>query len=206
MILIGLSLVIALGALLLALAPLSAGERVLVLTRDLARDDPLERSALVVIEVPEAARPLDALDPEAPLPPRWPGEAVRAGTILSESVLAGSALGRSLAEGESLVSIALDPTHLPPLEAGDSADLWGFPENCDTHGCSATLVSSGARISSVNVGEAPSWSSSDVVRIDLIVDTTQTDEVLGHAGTGTLSVALTSLPSPARGDHHRRTP
>lgn len=195
-ILVGLALITALSALVMSLSPFNSDPSVLVLRRDLARGDPLDRSAVMTVRVPAPARPRDALDVNAALPAHWPGEPVKTGTILSESVISGSALGRSLSPGQALVSVSLDPTQVPPLEAGDYVDVWGFPDNCDTQACAATLVSARAKISSVTVGEGATWTSSQAVKIDLIVNAHHTNTVLGHAGTATLSLALSPSPSP----------
>lgn len=189
-------------ALLLRPAP---GTPALVLTRDIARGEAFSASHVREVHLPPEAVPHDLIPFDAPLPSRWPGERALAGTVLSESVLAGSALGRSLRPDESLISIALDSTHIPPLEAGDHVDLWGFPETCDATSCNAQRIASSGRISSVAVEEAPAWGSAPIARIDLIVDSAHTEAVLGHAGTGTLSLALTPLPSEPSSDQHRRT-
>lgn len=191
-ILIVTAILAAVAALTLVLLPDRGRMRVLVLAVDVSRGQELGPAAVRAIDVPEEARPRDALPVDAPLPKRWPGEPAKAGTVLSESTLAGSALGRALEPGKSVVSIVLDGAQVPPLEPGDSADLWGFPENCDVNGCSAILLSSQARISSISVSDGPAWETSPAARIDLIVDAADTEEVLGHAGTGTLSLAMTS--------------
>lgn len=189
-------------ALLLRPAP---GTPALVLSRDIARGEAFSASQVREVRLPPEAVPHDLIPVDAPLPSRWPGERALAGTVLSESVLAGSALGRGLRPDESLISIALDSTHIPPLEAGDQVDLWGFPETCDATSCNAQRIASSGRISSVAVDEAPAWGSAPIARIDLIVDSAHTEAVLGHAGTGTLSLALTPLPSEPSSDQHRRT-
>lgn len=180
----------ALAASSLTLVACSRGVDVLVLTRALSPGDALVPDAITRVRVPEQALPADALTPDDPLPESWPGGQVEAGTILSESIVSGSALGRSLNPGKTIVSVVLDQTQLPPVEGGDRVDLWGLPHNCDEVGCSAALLAQDARISSVSVSDAPAWESSAAARLDIIVNEADVRLVLGHAGTGTLSLAL----------------
>lgn len=205
LLLILISCVCAVAALVLLMRP-SPGTPALVLARDIARGDTLTSSHVREVRLPAEAVPRDLIPLDFQLPSRWPGESTREGTVLTESVLAGSALGRSLKPDESLVSIAIDSTLIPPLEAGDRVDVWGVPDSCDSDSCLAQRIASFGRISSISVDEASAWGSAPLARIDLIVDKAHTETVLGHAGTGTLSLALApSAPEPSthtQGDHH----
>lgn len=195
---------LALGSLVSGLLPERGRHPVLVLTRDLAKGDAFGPEAVRSAEVPDELFPADALTPDARLPAKWPSEPVRAGTILTESVLSGSALGRKLQADESLITLMFDQSRLPPVEAGDSADLWALTGECDESSCTSSKVASDARISSVSVRDAPAWESSTTVRLDLIVKTAETESVLGHSGAGMLSLALSPSDDQERGDHHRR--
>lgn len=190
-ILIAVALICAAGALVLLLRP-TPGTPALALARDVQRGDAFDSSCVREVFLPEGAAPADVLAPDAPLPDVWPGEAASAGTVLSESVLAGSALGRALNANEALLSITLDSAQVPPMEPGDVVDVWGFPENCDVAGCEAQKIAPSARISSFTVTEAGAWSTSPLARIDVRVDSMYANAVLGHASTGTLTLTLRS--------------
>lgn len=191
-VLLVLALGLSLGALASALLPERGRHEVLVLTRDLSKGDAFDAGAVRSVQVPDELFPANALPPGSPLPAKWPSEPVSAGTILTESVLSGSALGRKLRADESLVTLMFDQSRLPPVEAGDYADLWAFAGECDQSGCVSSKVAANARISSVSAPDAPAWESSAAVRLDLIVKTAETESVLGHSGAGTLSLALSS--------------
>lgn len=178
------------GAIALTLIPHPGGHRVLILASDIERGDAINSSMITPIEVPEQVVPADAFTSADNLPTTWTGEPATKGTILSESVMAGSALGRSLKPGQNLISIVLDRTQVPPLEAGDSVVLWGFPDSCDVNTCSASLLTNQALISSVSVNDTSQWGSSATARLDIVVDEAVTETVLGHAGTHTLGLAL----------------
>ena len=147
--------VFTIGAIALTLIPHPGGHRVLILATDIERGDAIDSSTVTSIEVPERVVPADAITSADVLPATWTGEPATKGTIL----MAGSALGRSLKPGQNLISIILDRTQVPPLEAGDSVVLWGFPDNCDVNTCSASLLTNQALISSVSVNDASQWGS-----------------------------------------------
>ena len=191
-VLLVLALVMALGALIVGVLPARGHHPVLVLSRDLSKGDAFGPEVVRNLEVPDELFPADALAPGTPLPDKWPSEPVKAGTILSESVLAGSALGRELAPDESLVTLMFDQSRLPPVEAGDVADLWALSGECDQSGCASRRVATNARISSISVKDAPAWDSSTSVRLDLIIKSTQVESLLGYSGAGALSLALSS--------------
>lgn len=196
--------VFTIGAIALTLIPHPGGHRVLILATDIERGDAIDSSTVTSVEVPERVVPADAITSADVLPATWTGEPATKGTILSESVMAGSALGRSLKPGQNLISVILDRTQVPPLEAGDSVVLWGFPDNCDVNTCSASLLTNQALISSVSVNDASQWGSSATARLDIIVDEAVTETVLGHAGTHTLGLAL-ATPHDERGASIRRS-
>ena len=188
-VLLVLAFVMALGALIVGFLPARGHHPVLVLSRDLSKGDAFGPEVVRKLEVPDELFPEDALTPQTPLPDTWPSEPVKAGTILSESVLAGSALGRELAPDESLVTLMFDQS---PVEAGDVADLWALSGECDQSGCASRRVATNARISSISVKDAPAWDSSTSVRLDLIIKSTQVESLLGYSGAGALSLALSS--------------
>lgn len=187
-----LALVAALGALALAILGGRSGSSVLVLASDVARGDPFGPASVKTVRAPDGLVPADALPTDSPLPAKWPGEPASAGTILSESVLAGSALGRSLRPEEALITVMFDRSRIPPLEAGDSVELRSPSGDYDLNGCVGASSTSRARISSISVSDAPAWESSASARLDLIVDAADIESVLGHSGAGTLSLALIS--------------
>ncbi len=184
----------AFSALFLLLRP-TPGTPALALARDIARGEALTSAHIRQVYLPEDAVPRDLIPIDSALPERWAGEHTLEGTVLSESVLAGSALGRSLRKDESLISITLDAAHIPPLEAGDHVDLWGFPESCEATTCKAQRLTRSGRISSITVDDTSAWGAAPLARIDLIVDAAHTESVLGHAGTGTLNLTLTPFPT-----------
>ncbi|QWW19936.1 hypothetical protein I6B53_02140 [Schaalia sp. 19OD2882] len=165
--------------------------RVLVAARPLAAGA-LTAGAVEVRAVDADSVPADALDSLQSLPQHWDGVAVTQGTVLSESLLRGSPAGRDLQPGWTRLSVVVDPIRMPQVEAGDTVDLWAAPRACDEVACIASLISEDVQIASSSTVDSTTWRESPGVRLELVVRDADTEEVLGQAGTGTLSLVLRS--------------
>ena len=175
---------------LLALRPAPEGIEVLVARRTLEEGDPLDSGALRTIRVPPEAVPQDALRPGAQLPTHLPGGALPRGTMLSETTLAGSAQARTLAPHQARVALTVPMDQAVGLEPGDTVDIWSAPQMCDGSGCEASLLAEAVRLTSKVVDEDSSWGNSPTARVGLVLRAVDTGRVLGHTGTGTLSLVL----------------
>lgn len=180
------------GGGVLAFSPSIPTVEVTVSTRPFSSGDSLTAADFTVVRIPVEAAPQDAFTREEPLPHTWEGTPIASGTILTESNVLGSAAQRKLTSDEARISIILDSTHMPSIEVGDRVDLWGLPVNCGEDSCPATLISSKVRIASITVRDGSQWDSAQPCQLDLIVNPTDQGKILGHAGTGTLSLSLRS--------------
>jgi SAF domain. len=175
---------------LLALRPLPEGVVVLVATHALEEGAALEREDLREVRVPPEALPEDAWPVGAELPATWSGAPLPAGTILSESNVAGSAESRGLSPGEARLMLTVPLDQAIGLEVGDTVDIWSSPQMCDGSGCAASLLAEAVRLTSMVVDEDSSWGNSPTARVGLVLRAVDTGRVLGHTGAGTLSLVL----------------
>ncbi|MFC7579861.1 hypothetical protein ACFQWG_01270 [Schaalia naturae] len=175
---------------LLALRPAPQGVPVLVVRHDVATGQSLSDGDVWTVLVPPRARPADALEAGSSLPTAWEAAPIRAGTVLTESNVAGSPASRALSPGEAQVLLAVGADQAQGIAAGDLVDLWAPPPSCEENPCSASLLASEVRITSVVAPEASGWASSETVRVGVILRAADTDVVLGHAGSGSLSLVL----------------
>ncbi|MDC4232176.1 SAF domain-containing protein [Actinomyces sp. B33] len=175
---------------LLAMRAAEPGRDVLVAARDLTTGDALAPADVRIVRVPEEAAASDALNGQDRLPQSWRSLPVASGTILTESLVAGSVDSRALGPHEARISLVVEEARVPRLEAGDTVDVWSIPGECDERGCSSSLLAGGVRIVSILKEEGPHWQSSPLLRIDVIVDERDSSAVLGHSGAENLSLAL----------------
>lgn len=175
---------------LLALHPAPEGVPVVVARRTLTTGAALTREDVRVVLVPREARPEDALAVDEALPPTWAGQTLPSGTVLTETNLAGSAMSRALAPGFALVVVNVGADQVHDIAVDDRVDVWAPPTSCDETACTAVLLAEQVRIASVVVEEDPSWGSAAVARVGLVLRADGTDRVLGHSGTGMLSLVL----------------
>ena len=185
---------------LVAIRGASPGVEVLVAAKDLSEGQAVDARDFTVVPVPADAAPADALVDPSSVGAVWQGPAIRRGTVVTESIVDGSPAARGLEAGRTRVTVMLDATHLPLVEAGDSVDLWTAPRECDETVCAASLLAGDVLIASISNEDSSQWEASASARVDLIVDSADIRSVLGYAGTGTLSLVL-------RGSHpgHRAT-
>lgn len=167
-----------------------SGTQVLIAGADISAGTPITGQVVVSTNAPADLVPDDAIKSVGSLPPVWPGPSIKKGTILSESLTAGSIHGRSVPTGFHRLSVTLPKNAMPELESGDLVDLWAMPYACDEHTCEASLISTEVLIGSISVEESPTWGSASTVRTELILRDTDTTKVLGHSGAGTLSLVL----------------
>ena len=175
---------------LLALRPQTEGVVVLVARNTVEDGAPLSDADVQEALVPPEARPEDALDPGAHLPATWTGSTLRAGTVLSESNVAGSPASRALRAGEARLMLTVPLDQSVGLVVGDSVDIWSSPQMCDGSGCAASLLAEAVRLTSIVVDEDSSWGNSPTARVGLVLRAVDTGRVLGHTGAGTLSLVL----------------
>jgi len=175
---------------LLALRPTPEGVTVLVARRTLEEGSALGREDLREVRVPPEALPEDAWDVGAELPATWTGAPLPAGTILSESNVAGSPASRSLRPGEARLMLTVPLDQAVGLQTGDTVDIWSSPQMCDGSGCAASLLAEAVRLTSMVVDEDSSWGNSPTARVGLVLRAVDTGLVLGHTGAGTLSLVL----------------
>ncbi|WP_131245815.1 hypothetical protein [Schaalia suimastitidis] len=160
---------------------------------------PKATAPLSIQYVPKELAPSDAFHSVDEIADQWHGIAVQADTILTRSLLEGSPEGRAVPSGHSRISVTLDAASTPPLAPGDHVDVWAIPSLCDQSVCSASLIASDVRIVSTEALEGSYWGTSSALRVDLITSDSDTDMVLGHSGTGTLSLSLRHRDANAPG-------
>ncbi|WP_022867480.1 SAF domain-containing protein [Schaalia vaccimaxillae] len=174
----------------------SPGMHVLVASQDLEEGQELSNENFTLVRVPSRAAPADAVPNVKSIGSHWRGPKVARGTIITESLLAGSAQSRALSSGKSRVSLVLDAAHVPELAAGDVVDLWSIPVECDETVCPATLLVPKVLIASLSNEDVSQWEASYSVRADVIVDSSSVQQVLGQSGTSTLSLVLRGSHPP----------
>lgn len=166
------------------------GTSVLVSTRSLEPGEPLAPGDFAARTVPPEAAPVDAITDRNELPETWDGVAIAAQTIVSESLLGGSPLSRAIPAGHVRMSVNLPVNVAQTVVPGDQVDLWAVPQLCDESSCPATFLASKVRVASSTVEEGAGWGDASAARVDLIIRQSDTKEVLGHSGTGTLTLVL----------------
>ncbi|QPK81014.1 hypothetical protein G7Y41_08200 [Schaalia sp. ZJ405] len=190
-ILIGIAAALVVATVIWFLRPTSPGTSVVVATRNLKTGDRLSPAATTHVTVPPNAAPADALTRDQ-LPDVWDGPAITQGTIITESLVSGSVLGRELSRDHAQISVVLERIHLPDIAPGDFVDVWAIPENCDDPSCSAFLLAGKVRIVSMKDGDASQWDTAQPIQVDLVVNSQDQGTILGHARTGTLGLTLRS--------------
>ncbi|MCD4549010.1 SAF domain-containing protein [Schaalia sp. lx-260] len=191
----GLTIVTALAAALYVFWP-TQERHVLIAARPLITGTRIEEGALKTVPVPSRYVPEDFLSPNAVLPEMWDGISLKAGTILTESLLAASPAGRAIPPGFADIPLLIDAAHTPELENGDLVDIWALPSSCDSSECAATRIAQNIYVVSSAAKEGTSWASSAQRKIILRLPGSDTEKVLGYAGGGILSVVLHSRGGP----------
>lgn len=186
---LGLVALLALAGGALVLWP-EEGREILVAAEDLNTGSQLTMSSLRPTRAPARLAPTDALTNEAELPDIWDGPAIKAGTVITESLLHGSPAGRALPVGHVRLVVVVAAQGAPEVAPGDLVDLWAQPHDCDLTVCKASLIAQRVLVASCEVQETANWQGPATVRLEVIVRDTETDEVLGHSGAGTLSLVL----------------
>jgi len=175
---------------LLALRPAPQGVAVLVARHDIDTGQALSDDDIARVLVPGSARPADALSPDAEPPPTWESAPLVEGTVLTESNVAGSPASRALGPGQAQVMLSVGADQVQGLAPGDLVDVWAVPHTCEDTTCAASLLAPAVRIASVPVSEESTWTTSDTARVGVILRAVDTELVLGHAGSGSLSLVL----------------
>ena len=178
---------------LMALRPPPTGVPALVAARALEPGRALTPGDTHVVAVPPEALPEDALDVDGELPATWDGPAITTGTVLTESNVAGSPLSRALGPDQAQITVSVPATQVDGVVAGDLVEVWASPDACADRSCAAALLADGVRIASVSVAEDSPWESSSGAHVGLVLQASDTDRVLGHAGSGSLSLVLRPL-------------
>ncbi len=191
---------------LLALRPAPPGVPVLVARHDIATGQAVSAGDLARVLVPSAARPVDALSADAAPPTTWESAPLVEGTVLTESNVAGSPASRALGPGQAQVILSVGADQVQGLSPGDLVDVWAIPRTCEDTTCAASLLAPAVRIASIPVSEESTWTTSEAARVGVILRAVDTELVLGHAGSGSLSLVLRAPDNDAASTHSTGAP
>lgn len=190
---VAVSMCLALCGTLMYLRPPPPGVDVLVTSARLT-SGMASSSAVHTVAVPQAAVPADALSADADIPPRWVGADIEAGTVLTESNVAGSADSRALADDEAQVTIELPVDQLTRVSAGDTVQLWASDSFCadEQRKCPATLLADGIRIASISDHDSGPLADSPTQSVSIIMKADETERIVGHVTSDIITLVLRS--------------
>ena len=169
----------------LALRPPNPGTAVVVSKSDLAANEPVARSQLRLVALPDEAVPIGAIEDIQNAVEQQPPQQIPSGTVLTQSLLGTDGVARNTPPGYATTVLSLDPASVF-MNAGDVVEIWGTAGDCEQDTCPVGRIADNVHVLSISEPPANSFSGESPTLVTLSLKSGDVGKVLQAAAGGNI--------------------